>query len=97
MAIELFGDMVLIKPDAPETKTEGGIIIPDSAQKVNRNGTVVNVGEGAYDQNTGAFKPTVVRSGDRVIFAHDANYMESNEFEGLLLMSEKEILTAIRP
>lgn len=38
-------DRVLVKPDAVETKTAGGIIIPDTAQEKTQRGVVVAVGD----------------------------------------------------
>lgn len=95
MNIELGGDRVLIKPDEAEKITTGGIIIPDTAQKTNRYGTVIKHGEGAYDELTGEFNPITVREGDRVIYDVSANIMQSEDWDNLLLMSEKDILTII--
>jgi chaperonin GroES len=43
---ELYDDRVLVKPAAAETKTAGGIIIPDTAKEKPQKGTVVAVGPG---------------------------------------------------
>ena len=45
MKVKPLGDRVLVKPDAVETKTAGGIIIPDTAQEKTQRGVVVAVGE----------------------------------------------------
>lgn len=45
MKVKPLGDRVLIKPDAVETKTAGGIIIPDTAQEKTQRGVVVAVGD----------------------------------------------------
>lgn len=44
MKVKPLGDRVLVKPDAVETKTAGGIIIPDTAQEKTQRGVVVAVG-----------------------------------------------------
>ena len=45
MKVKPLGDRVLVKPDAVETKTAGGIIIPDTAQENTQRGVVVAVGD----------------------------------------------------
>jgi chaperonin GroES len=46
MAIKPLSDRVLIKIEKAETKSAGGIIIPDTAQEKTQTGTVVSVGPG---------------------------------------------------
>jgi chaperonin GroES len=46
MAIKPLSDRVLIKIDEAESKSKGGIIIPDTAQEKTQKGTVVAVGPG---------------------------------------------------
>lgn len=43
--VEPFHDYVLVKPFPPDEKTEGGIIIPDSAKERMNKATVVALGE----------------------------------------------------
>lgn len=43
-SIKPIDNQVLIQPDAAETKTAGGIIIPDTAKLKSNSGTVVAVG-----------------------------------------------------
>ncbi len=45
MKVKPLGDRVLVKPDAVETKTAGGIIIPDTAQEKTQRGVVVAIGD----------------------------------------------------
>ena len=45
MKVKPLGDRVLVKPDAVETKTAGGIIIHDTAQEKTQRGVVVAVGD----------------------------------------------------
>ena len=45
MKVKPLGDRVLVKPDAVETKTAGGIIIPETAQEKTQRGVVVAVGD----------------------------------------------------
>jgi len=60
-------DRVLVKRDEAEKVTEGGIIIPDSAEKKMNRGTVTAVGEGKL-LDDGTFTPVDVKTGDVVYF-----------------------------
>ena len=44
-------DRVLVKVDEEETKTKGGILIPDTAQKKSQKGTVMAIGSGKVLDN----------------------------------------------
>ncbi|MDR2509196.1 MAG: co-chaperone GroES [Spirochaetaceae bacterium] len=46
MAIKPLGDRVLVLVEEAETKSAGGIIIPDTAQEKTQKGKVVAVGPG---------------------------------------------------
>ena len=50
MTIKPLADRVLIEPAPAETKTIGGIIIPDTAKEKPLQGTVVAVGQGTKDE-----------------------------------------------
>jgi len=69
MALRVLGDRVLVQVDEDkETKTEGGIILPDTARKKPQRGRVVAVGEGVRLDN-GKVVPLEVKVGDRVVFS----------------------------
>ncbi|GDX40025.1 10 kDa chaperonin [Armatimonadota bacterium] len=61
-------DRVIVKTVAPEEKTLGGIILPDSAQEKPTEAEVVAVGPGKTLDN-GKTVPVDVKVGDRVIYA----------------------------
>jgi chaperonin GroES len=61
------GDRVLIKPQAPETVTSFGIIIPDSSKEKPETGVVAAVGPGRRNDK-GERVPLDVKVGDRVYF-----------------------------
>ena len=61
-------DHVFIEPVDDETKTESGIVIPDTADKEKpMKGKVVAVGEGRRDED-GKLIPMSVKIGDIVLF-----------------------------
>jgi chaperonin GroES len=63
--IPLF-DRVLVEKLTPESKTKGGIMIPEKAQGKVLEATVVSVGEGGRAEN-GTTVPMSIKSGDRVL------------------------------
>ncbi|MBM3507049.1 MAG: co-chaperone GroES [Alphaproteobacteria bacterium] len=60
-------DRVLIRRIDSDTKSVGGIIIPDTAKEKPSEGEVVAVGPGARDES-GKLVPLDVKVGDRVLF-----------------------------
>lgn len=67
--IQPMHDFVLVKPEAAETKTPSGIIIPDTAKQEKATfGRVVAVGEGRYGEE-GDLIPMRAKVGDKVFFS----------------------------
>ncbi len=60
-------DRLLLKPIEAETRTKGGLIIPDTAQEKPRQGKVVAVGKGKRLED-GRLEPLGVKVGDTVIY-----------------------------
>ena len=60
-------DRLLLKPMTAETKTKGGLIIPDTAQEKPMQGEVVAVGKGKRLED-GRLQAIDVKVGDKVIY-----------------------------
>ena len=60
-------DRLLLKPVAAETRTKGGLIIPDTAQEKPMQGKVVAVGKGRRLED-GRLQTLDVKVGDTVLF-----------------------------
>ena len=60
-------DRLLLKPAIAETKTKGGLIIPDTAQEKPMQGEVVAVGKGKRLED-GRLVPLDVKVGNTVIY-----------------------------
>jgi len=84
-------DRVLVKRVAEETKTAGGIIIPDTAQEKPSEGKVVSVGPGVRDEN-GKFVKLDVKKGDRVLFGKWGGTEVTINGDELLIMKESDIM-----
>jgi chaperonin GroES len=91
MAFRPLGDRVLIKRVEEETKTKGGIIIPDTAKEKPQEGEVVAVGPGARDED-GKRIEMDVKTGDRVLFGKWSGTEVKVDGEDLMIMKESDIL-----
>lgn len=84
-------DRVLVEVDVEESKTAGGILLPDTAQKKSQKGTVVAIGSGKVLDN-GERLPFEVAVGDRVLFAKYSGVDIEEGGKKFLLLSERDIL-----
>lgn len=82
-------DRVIVKAAEAETKTAGGIIIPDTAKEKPQRGTVVAVGAGKKDE------PMTVKVGDAVMYSKYGGTEINVDGEELLIMRESDILAII--
>ena len=85
------GDRVVVKRIDEESKTKGGIIIPDTAKEKPQEGEVVSVGPGALDDNGKRVTPEV-KAGDRVLFGKWSGTEVKIDGEDLMIMKESDIL-----
>lgn len=84
-------DRVLVEVDVEESKTAGGILLPDTAQKKSQKGTVIAIGSGKVLDN-GERLPFEVAVGDRVLFAKYSGVDIEESGKKFLLLSERDIL-----
>lgn len=84
-------DRVLVKRAEPETKTAGGIILPDTAEEKPMEGEVIAVGTGHVNDN-GDVRPLDVKSGDKVIFSKWAGTEINVDGQDLMVMKESDII-----
>ena len=87
-------DRVVVRRVEADTKTAGGIIIPDSAQEKPAEGEVVSVGSGARDE-AGKLVELDVKAGDRVLFGKWSGTEVKIGGEDLLIIKESDIMGII--
>ena len=68
MILKPIHDRIIVKKDAPETVTMGGIVIPDIAAEQVTKGTILAVGPGKHAEKTGVFIPTTLKVGEKILF-----------------------------
>ncbi|HEY7669285.1 MAG TPA: co-chaperone GroES [Hyphomicrobium sp.] len=84
-------DRVVVKRVESETKTSGGIIIPDTAAEKPQQGEVIAVGPGARDEG-GKLVPIDLKKGDRVLFGKWSGTEVKIDGQELLIMKESDIM-----
>lgn len=94
MNVRPLHDRVLVKRLEHETKSAGGIVIPDSAAEKPIRGEVVAVGQGKVLED-GKVRALDVKKGDKVLFGKYSGTeikIEGNEY---LVMREDDIMAVI--
>jgi chaperonin GroES len=94
MKVVPLNDKIVVKRLEAESKTAGGIVLPDSAKEKPRQGKVVSLGDGKRLEN-GQRAAFQVREGDRVLFSSYAGNEVTVDKEELLIMTEDDILAVM--
>ena len=84
-------DRVLVRRLDQETKSAGGVIIPDTVQEKPMEGEIVEVGTGARSED-GKITPMDVKKGDRVLFGKWSGTEVKVDGEDLIIMKESDIM-----
>ena len=96
MNIRPLADRVIIKPsENSESKTAGGIIIPDTAKEKPQEGAIVAVGPGRID-DAGKIVPMSLKVGDKVLYSKYGGTEIKYEGDTYLIMSEADILAVYK-
>jgi chaperonin GroES len=94
MKVVPIGDKVVVKRLAAETRTAGGIVLPDSAKEKPQEGRVLSVGDGRLLEN-GSRSPCQVREGDRIVFSTWSGSEIQVDGDELLILKEEDILAVM--
>lgn len=94
MKLRPLQDRIIVKRLEEESKTAGGILIPDTAKEKPQRGEVVSVGKGKVTEE-GKVLPMDVKAGDKVLFGKYAGTEIKIEGEDYLIMREDDILGVI--
>jgi chaperonin GroES len=87
-------DRVLLRRVEEETKTSGGIIIPDTAKEKPMQGEVLAVGPGGRDDK-GNLIAMDLKVGDRVLFGKWSGTEVKMDGEELVIMKESDVMGVI--
>ncbi len=94
MAIRPLDDRVIVEPLEAEEKTEGGIVLPDTAKEKPTKGKVISVGEGKLLDN-GSRAKILVKKGDQVLYGKYAGSEITVGGKEYLILRESDILAKI--
>ncbi len=91
MKLKPLHDRVLVRRLDQETKSAGGVIIPDTAQEKPMEGEVVAIGSGSRSEE-GKITPLDVKKGDRILFGKWSGTEVKLDGEELIIMKESDIM-----
>ncbi|MCY4523344.1 MAG: co-chaperone GroES [Halobacteriovoraceae bacterium] len=95
MQVRPLQDRVLVERLEEETRTSGGIIIPDNHAEKPAQGRVVSVGSG-HRMKDGNIRELDVKEGDRILFGKYSGTEVKVEGSEYLIMKEDDILGVIQ-
>ena len=87
-------DRIIVKRVEEETKTAGGLFIPETAKEKPQRGKIVAVGNGKKTED-GKVLPLDVKVGDKVLFGKYAGTEIKVDGEDYLIMREDDLLAVV--
>ena len=94
MIIRPLHDRVVLRRAKEESKTPGGLFIPDNAKEKPVEGEVVAVGSGKV-LDDGTLRPLTVHVGDRVLFGKYSGSEVTVDGEERVIVREDDILAVL--
>ena len=94
MKIKPLHDRIIVERIEEETKTAGGLIIPDTAKEKPQQGKVIAVGKGKVTED-GKVLGMDVKVGDRVLFGKYAGTEIKIEGKEYMMMREDDVLGVV--
>jgi chaperonin GroES len=94
MNIRPLHDRVIVKREAEERKSPGGIVIPDTATEKPIFGKVVAVGKGKSLED-GKIRPLDINVGDKILFGKYSGTEVKMEGDELVVMREGDVMAVI--
>ncbi len=94
MNIRPLHDRLIIKREAEERKSAGGIVIPDTATEKPTFGKVIAVGKGKILEN-GEVRPPDVKTGDKILFGKYSGTEVKVDGEELVVMREEDVMAIV--
>jgi chaperonin GroES len=94
MSLTPLGDKIIVERLEADSKTSGGIYLPDSAKEKPKQGKVISVGPGKV-LDSGERGTLSVKKGDLVLFTSYAGTEIKHEGKELLIMSESDVMAIV--
>jgi chaperonin GroES len=87
-------DRVIVKREAEERKSPGGIVIPDTAAEKPIFGKVLAIGKGKVLEN-GTVRALDVKVGDKILFGKYSGTEVKMDGDELVVMREEDVMAVI--
>jgi chaperonin GroES len=94
MNIRPLHDRLIVKREAEERKSPGGIVIPDTAAEKPTFGKVIAVGKGKILEN-GEVRPPDVKRGDKILFGKYSGTEVKVDGEEFVVMREEDVMAVV--
>ena len=96
MGLKPIGDRIIVRREAADEKSAGGIILPDTAQNKPQRGEVIAVGPGKLNKD-GTRAAMTLKVGDKVLFTSWAGdeFRDNKRQDEILVMHEGDVLCVI--
>ena len=95
MNLKPLGDRLIVKAIEEEETTASGIVLPDTAKEKPQKGTVVAVGDGAWDEDGEKRIPLDVAEGDEVLYSKYGGTDIIIDGDDLLVLRESDVLAKV--
>ncbi|MEI8104677.1 MAG: co-chaperone GroES [Actinomycetes bacterium] len=95
MNLQPLGDRLIVEPLEEETTTIGGIVLPDTAVEKPQRGSVIAVGPGPRNTDTGEHIAMDVAAGDVVVFSKYGGTEIRIEGTDYLILRESDVLAKV--
>jgi chaperonin GroES len=95
MNLKPLGDRLIVEPLDEEQTTIGGIVLPDTAQEKPQRGTVLAVGPGARNTDTGDHIAMDVEEGDVVVYSKYGGTEIKVGADEYLILRESDVLAKV--
>ena len=94
MKIEPLDDRIVVEPMEAESKTKGGIVLPDTAKEKPQKGKVISVGPGRVTDEGKRIAPSV-KKGDTVVYARYGGSEIEIDGKEYMILRKSDILAKI--
>ena len=95
MNVRPLGDKIIVKREEAAEMTDSGIYLPESAKDKPKQGTIMALGSGNLNRETGEYIPFTVKKGDTVIFSSYSGTEVKIDDSDYLIMTEDDILGVV--
>ena len=94
MNIRPLDDRLIVKREAEERKSPGGIVIPDNATEKPAFGKVIAVGKGKILDN-GQVRAPDIKVGDKVLFGKYSGTEVKVDSDEFVVMREEDVMAVV--